>query len=373
MIRKNTMMKVGFIGCGGFAAGTHIPNVVKNPRFDLRAFCDLNEEILDQLKNKVPTAYTTTDMMRLFEDAEIEVIICSTKPDVRMPIMEAAVKYGKYLFVEKPLCYDDGQIETMNKLILDSDIKFMVGFNRPYSPMMQDVKKLYKQHKQGNTTIIYRIIGEGINLWPSHHYDAVINRGESTIIHEATHIFDLLNWITDLFPTSVYTAGGGNVDNIITLEYPNDVSAVVISGDNANAGVPKEYLEINTNSGCIKGYDFIELEAFGWETNEYINKTYDYTVGDKVFNTPIVEAEEKLRHWRQNVTPEQIKHGYYYDTIPKEDKGHYNELEFFRRAVAGEVAIETGIIAGAVTQLTASAAIKSCEQKQVIKLDFLSL
>ena len=24
-------MKVGFIGCGGFASGNHIPNTVKNP------------------------------------------------------------------------------------------------------------------------------------------------------------------------------------------------------------------------------------------------------------------------------------------------------------------------------------------------------
>jgi len=293
-----------------------------------------------------------------------------------MPIMEATVKYGKHLFVEKPLCYDDGQIETMNKLILDSDIKFMVGFNRPYSPMMQDVKKLYKQHKQhkqGNATIIYRIIGEGIRLWPFHHYDAVINNGESTIIHEATHIFDLLNWMTDSFPEAVYTAGGGNVDNIITLEYPNDVTAVIISGDNANAGVPKEYLEINTNSGCIKGHNFIELEAFGWDDNEYINRIYDYTIGGEVFNTPIAVAEEKMRHWRQHVTPEQIKVGYYYDTMIKEDKGHYNELEFFRRAVAGEVEIETGIIAGAITQLTASAAIKSYRQKQAIQLDFTEI
>ena len=363
-------MKIGFIGCGGFAGGNHIPNVMKNSEFDIRAFCDLNETVLDDLKAKVPTAYTTTDMMQLFEDPEIEAIICSTKPDVRMPIMAAAVKYGKHLFVEKPLCYADEQIAAMNNLIQGSNIKFMVGFNRPYSPIMQDVKQLYKQHRKGNTTIIYRIIGEGINLWPFHHYDAVINKGESTIIHEATHIFDLLNWITDSFPTSIYTAGGGNVDNIITLEYPDKVTAVVISGDNATAGMPKEYLEINTNAGIIKAHNFIELEACGWKDNTYINRTYDYTIGGEIFNTSLAEFEEKLRTWRQQLTPEQIAKGYYYDTIPKEDKGHYNELEFFRRAVAGEVEIETGIIAGAVAQMTASAAIKAWHDKQRINLEF---
>ncbi len=363
-------MKIGFIGCGGFAGGTHIPNVIKNPGFTIRAFCDLNKNVLQQLKDKVPEAYITTDMMRLFEDREIEAIICSTKPDVRISIMEAAVKYGKHLFVEKPLCYDDTDIAPMKELISGSDIKFMVGFNRPYSPMMQDVKQLYKKHKQGNTTIIYRIVGEGVRLWPSHHYDAVVNNGESTIIHETTHIFDLLNWLTELFPTSVYTAGGGNMDNIITLTYPDDITAVIISGDNGNAGFPKEELEINTNAGCIKGHNFIELEAFGWDKNQYIYKTYDYKVGEKAFNTSLSEFEEKLRCWRQNISKEEIKTGYYYDSIPKEDKGHYDELEFFRRAVTGKTEIETGIIAGAVAQLTATAAIKAYRQRQVVELDF---
>ena len=183
----------------------------------------------------------------------------------------------------------------------------------------------------------------------------------------------MLNWLTDSHPFSVYTAGGGNVDNIITLEYPGDVTAVIISGDNANAGVPKEYLEINTNCGTIKGHHFIELEAFGFAENEYFNKTYDYTVGSEVLNTPISRAEEKMRKWRKSLTPKQIKIGYYYDTMVKSDKGHYNELEFFRQAVAGEVAIETDVIAGAVAQLTASVAIKSWEQKQAIKLDFKQL
>ena len=133
-------MKTGFIGCGGFAGGTHIPNTIKNPNIEVRAFCDLNKTLLDNLQQKFPVDYVTTDMMKVFEDPKIEAVICSTKPDVRMPIMEAAVKYGKHLFVEKPLCYDDAQINDMIKLINGSGINFMVGFNRPYSPLMQDAK-----------------------------------------------------------------------------------------------------------------------------------------------------------------------------------------------------------------------------------------
>ncbi len=365
-------MKVGFIGCGGFTQGNHIPNVVKNPEMSIRAFCDLNQDYLKQLEQEYSPDYITTDMNKIFEDPEIEMLICGTKPDFRLPIMQRAVESGKALFVEKPLCYKDDEILPMLELIKDSGIKFMVGFNRPYSPMMQDIKPLFLKNRKGNTTIIYRIIGEA-RLWPFHHYDAVVNKNESTIIHEATHIFDLLNWLTNSFPFRVYTAGGGNMDNIITLEYPDDTTAVIISGDNSTAGIPKERLEINTNYGTIIGDHFVETLAFGFENLEFFRKTYDYTIGSKVFNTDGMEATEKQCAWRKSLTSEQIEKGYYYDTQIKVDKGHYGELEFFRRAIQEGLQVETGVVSGAVSNITAWKAIESCNNHSPVELDFSSI
>ena len=366
-------MKIGFIGCGGFARGNHIPNVAKNPNMSIRAFCDLDTGVLAQLQSEYAPDYVTTDIRKIFADDEIGMVICATKPDFRLPIMKMAVESGKALFVEKPLCYREDEIQPMVKLIKNSNIKFMVGFNRPYSPMMQDIKPLFKDRKrEGNTTIIYRIVGEA-RLWPFHHYDAVVNRKESAIIHETTHIFDLLNWLTDSFPFRVYTAGGGNMDNIITLEYPGNTTAVIVSGDNSTAGLPKERLEINTDFGTIIGDNFVESQAFGFEGQEFCTKTYGYTIGGKKFNSPVSETEEKMREWRQNITPEQIKYGYYYDTQVKVDKGHYNELEFFRKVIEKNLSVETGVVNGAVSNIIAWEAIESWKKHLPVELDFSQL
>ena len=369
---EGSKIKVGFIGCGGFAQGNHIPNVVKNPKMSIRAFCDLNEKYLDQLDSKYSPDYVTSDMDKIFEDSEIEMVICSTKPDFRLPVMQRAVKYGKPLFVEKPLCYQEDDVQPMIELIKKSNIKFMIGFNRPYSPIMQDIKPLFQKHRKGNSTIIYRIIGEA-RLWPFHHYDAVVNKKESTIIHEATHVFDLLNWLTDSFPFRVYTAGSGNMDNVITLEYPDDTTAVIISGDNSTSGYPKERLEINTNYGTIVGEHFVETTAFGFENIEFFNRTYDYTIGGKTFNTSAVEAAQKEREWRKSLTSEQIKKGYYYDTNVKVDKGHYGELEFFRYAIEDDLPIEIDVISGAVSNIIAWKAIESWNTHLPIELNFNQL
>ena len=364
-------MKVGFIGCGGFASGNHIPNAQSNPNLEIQAFCDLNEKHLEEISAEYKPAYVTSDMEKIFRDPEISMVICSTKPDFRLPIMKLAVKYGKHLFVEKPLCYKEDEVEEMVSLMKDAPIKFMVGFNRPFSPLMRELKSVYDKCKKGSATIIYRIIGEA-QLWPKHHYDAVVINRESTIIHEATHIFNVINWLTGLEPETVYTAGEGNMDNIITLTYPENVTAVIISGDNSTAGYPKERIEVNTNYGTIVGDHFTELVVAGFD-NIYTRKTFDYKIGTETFNTDGRCAEDKLRSWRKSITKEEINLGYYYDRQVKVDKGHYSEIEFFRRCILEDTKSEVDVMAGAVANLTAWRAIESFEKRTPVELDFSSL
>lgn len=85
-------------------------------------------------------------------------------------------------------------------------------------------------------------------------------RKESTVIREVTHIFDLLNWLTDSEPERVHTVGEGNTDNVLTLSYPNRVTAVIVAGDNGTLGFPKERLEIDTNYGTIVGDNYVVLD-----------------------------------------------------------------------------------------------------------------
>jgi predicted dehydrogenase len=80
-------MRIGFIGCGGFSGGNHIPNAAANPKFDIVAFCDLDEAKLSTLAEQYNPNYVTTDMRHLMTDPDIELIICGTKPDFRLPIM----------------------------------------------------------------------------------------------------------------------------------------------------------------------------------------------------------------------------------------------------------------------------------------------
>ncbi len=365
---NSKIMNVGVIGCGGFCKGNHLPNLQANPLVRIWALCDLNMELLDELKEKYQPDYVTTDFEKIFADPEIGMVVCATKPSFRIPIMEAAARTGKPLFVEKPLSMDREETEIMLELINRSGIPFMVGFNRPFSPMMQDAVKYYRQYcGQENTTIIYRIVGEA-RLWPPSHFKAVIDDRESTILHEVTHIFNLFNYITGKFPFSVYTAGGGNTDNILTLEYPGDITAVIIAGDNSTAGFPKEYLEINSGYTTIAGYHFVELNVTGADLHR-ANHLYPYHIGDDIFTTGRVQMEEYLWNFRRAITPEEQAYGYYYDKQVHVDKGHYGELEAFRQCIVTETPSPVDVVQGAAANFIAWAAIESWEQKKRIEIN----
>jgi myo-inositol 2-dehydrogenase/D-chiro-inositol 1-dehydrogenase len=370
-MQTEKILKVGFVGCGGHAQGCNIPVVAQNPNLKIRAFCDLNIEVLEALKDEYSPDYITQYFEKIFADPEIDMVVCATKPDFRMPVMEAAVKYRKPLFVEKPLAYTREDVYKMVRLMQPSGVPFMVGFNRPYSLMMQAIRPIYRRHQKGNTLISYRIVGEAA-VWPPEHREAVCEKKESTVIHETTHIFDLLNWLTGLEPEKVYMAGSGHIDNIIVLTYPDDIIATIVAGDNGSVGFPKERMEIDTNCGTIAGEFFTEMIVAGMGEDSGI-KTFEYTFNGKKYNDGATACRDKWLKWRRELTEEKRLIGHFSGQVPAVNKGHYEQHEYFRKQIISGKPVETDVVRGAAATLIAWEAIKSWETGNAVELDFSKL
>jgi len=159
------------------------------------------------------------------------------------------------------------------------------------------------------------------------------------------------------------------MDNIITLNYPDDTTAVIIAGDNGTSGFPKERIEIDTNFSVLTGDEFVELNAYGHDGTR-ITRTYDYKMAGRTLNTSIGEAAVNAWNWRQSITEEEKARGYYYERQVKVDKGHYNELEKFRQWIRNGEPSQTDVIQGAVANLTAWRAIESWEKNAPVEMDF---
>jgi predicted dehydrogenase len=369
-------LKLGVIGCGGFTLGKHLPNLAANPRYELRALCDVSQSTLDKAVSAYPPGYATDDFRRVCADAEVDALLVGTKPSFRLPIMAEAVRCGKHLFVEKPMSMTHAETLAMYRLLRGSGIRFMVGHNRPYSPIMRDAKALFTRARDisgtanSNTLIIYRIVGEA-QLWPEHHRAAIYG-GESTILHELTHIFDLVDWLVDDEPISVFAGGAGNMDNAVTLAYPGNITAVIVAGDNGSAGFPKESLEIDTNHCVISARGFVEL-AYAGERIGHGRTLYPYKYQGEARTSSLAEYEDLLWDVRSSITEADKAVGYYYTKMPVENKGHGEELDAFYNLVMNGAPIAADLRQSALSTLIALKAIESLRTRMPMRLEFPEL
>ncbi len=362
---------VGVIGCGGHACGNNIPGAAANPNLELVAFCDLRADVLDRLKRQYTPKFVTTDMEDVFKDPAVGLVVCATKPDVRIPVMKLAVKYRKPLFVEKPMAYSREDLMEACRIMGRAPVPFIVGFNRPYSPMMQAIKPLFEKHRTGQTTIAYRIVGESA-IWPPEHRHNVLVKGESTVVHETTHIFDLLNWLTDRRPHRVYMAGGGNVDNVVTLEYPDDITAVIVAGDNGSVGYPKERVEINTGCATVVGDFFVEMTVAGMG-GQFGRRVFPYRYQGRTFEDGFEGVKRKWLDWRAGLSEEKRAVGHFFGQTPEIDKGHNAQLESFRRMALAGAPRPDLVARGALPNVIAEAALESWRQKRPQVIDYAEL
>ncbi|MBI4026510.1 MAG: Gfo/Idh/MocA family oxidoreductase [Verrucomicrobia bacterium] len=147
------VLRVGFVGCGGFIRGNHLPNLAGEPGFKIRALCDLKQDVLDELRMVYSPDYVTTRFSDLANDKDLDLIIIGTSPHVRVSLIREAAIGGKAIFTEKPMSMGWDDTREILRILKAHPVPFMVGMNRPYSRIMQEVKRIFDKHRKGPTLI----------------------------------------------------------------------------------------------------------------------------------------------------------------------------------------------------------------------------
>ena len=102
---------------------------------------------------------------------------------------------------------------------------------------------------------------------------------------------------------------------------------------------------------------------------KYFGAGADYTEIKKQYNDLVLGMEEKLREFRNGITPEELEYGYYYDRQVCVDKGHAAEMEAFRQCAAEHVPSPVDLYAGAAANIIAYRAVQSWQEKRRIPLN----
>lgn len=134
-LHMNTL-KVGVIGAGSISQH-HLTPYKNNPNVTLLAVCDMNLERAQKTAEQYGAPHAYSDYNELLANDDIEAVSICTWNDTHAEISIAALKAGKHVLVEKPLCRTVEEALKIEQAVKESGKILQVGFVRRYDPNAQ--------------------------------------------------------------------------------------------------------------------------------------------------------------------------------------------------------------------------------------------
>jgi len=262
-------LNVGVIGCGGFARGIHIPNMINNPKFNLYAVADINETAARDTANDAHIERWTTNPDQLLSDKAVDAVLIATRHDFHAELSVKSAEAGKHVICEKPMGMNRDECKAVAEAVKRKNVKYTVGYNRGMAPLVVRARELLES-THGKKLIYHRIQAP----FPEDDWTHNPLIGGGRFIGEGCHIFDLLCELAQAPPVSVYASGGTflNPENvkipdsgIVTIGFADGSVGTTLIASAGCAEFPKEATEIYCNNKAIYIDNFIKLSYFGFE------------------------------------------------------------------------------------------------------------
>ena len=265
---QNKKLIIGLIGCGSFAQGTHLPLLLPNKNCKIKAIATKSQKTADICKNKYRPDYVTTNYKKILKDPDIDTVFIYTQHHTHARFAIEALKAGKNVYVEKPMGITYQECLKVHDMVRNTNLNYCIGFNRRYSPLIINVKKLIKE-RMNPLIINYRIASSFI---PGSHWVFDPQTGGGPIIGEFCHFVDLILYLINSKPIEVFALGGAmshkNTDVydscVVMIRFQNGSIANLIYTDLNGPNMPKERIEIYSGDSAIIIEDFKKMKTSGF-------------------------------------------------------------------------------------------------------------
>jgi len=254
---------LSFIGVGSYASSVLIPAFSKaGAEFDTlssrRGFTP------SFVGRRFGFKSVTTDIDCLFSPGSSPTLVISTRHNSHASLVSRALKAGKNVFVEKPLCLTLAELEEIESLTLESRSTLMVGFNRRFSPLVTSLRGYLSNTPK---SFVYTINSGQL---PDAHWlnDPLVGGGR--LLGEACHFVDLLRFLTSSPILDIQILSRpltGPLDRpqtfILSISFADGSVGSINYYSNGTKYFPKERLEIFSSGRIFRIDNFRKLSAWG--------------------------------------------------------------------------------------------------------------
>jgi predicted dehydrogenase/threonine dehydrogenase-like Zn-dependent dehydrogenase len=264
------VIRVGLVGAGGFAQGTHVPNLLKlRDRFAIRAVMSRTGSTAKAVAARAEAAYATTDLDEILADPEIDLVLVATRHDLHARQAIAALRAGKNVFVEKPTALNEDELSELETFFAENGNApvMMTGFNRRFAPSIARARTLLA----GRTTPIVADYRMNAGYIPLDHW-VHGPEGGGRNVGEACHVYDLFDSLVGGAEVEDVTAQAIRADGrrltasdnfAATIRYADGSVCTLTYTALGHREHPKERLEIFADNRVISLDDYKTLTVTG--------------------------------------------------------------------------------------------------------------
>jgi len=283
-------VSIGFIGAGSYAQSHLLPNIPKSNDVALNGVMTTTGTSSRSVAERYGFDFCTTNEKDIIENNDINTVFITTRHDSHAYFVMKALKAGKHVFIEKPLCLNEQELsqiadllnsmttedfasslqppisnqEASTKLPIHQSTDppiLMVGYNRRFSPFIRQIKD---EFGHGAVAMVYRINAGSI---PKDSWIQDTEFGGGRIVGEVCHFVDTLSFLAGSLAVSVYAAAMKEHDNLndtlnVTLTFQNGSIGTISYLANGDKSLAKERIEVFAHGATAIVDDFKELTVY---------------------------------------------------------------------------------------------------------------
>lgn len=259
---------VAFLGAGNYASRVLMPTF-KAAGAELHTVVSGGGVSAVHHGRKQGFLNASTDSSATINNASVGAVVVATRHDSHARYVLEALRAGKHVFCEKPLCLT---LEELTEIEVEASARssqqLMVGFNRRFSPHVLKIKELLNAVSEAKSFVMTVNAG----AIPADHWTQDSEVGGGRIVGEACHFIDLLRYLADS-PIADFNAtaigkqsGSTHSDKVtIVLSFEDGSAGTIHYLANGHKGFPKERLEVFCAGRVLQLDNFRKLRGWGWK------------------------------------------------------------------------------------------------------------
>ena len=200
----NPVEQLDVIGAGNFVRTMLLPSL--RGMIPLGTIVNNTALSANHVRDKFGFVEASTDPEATLGQAGAGAVLIGTRNHLHAPMVMAALKSGRHVFVEKPLCLSLVELAEIDATVSEHPQSVQVGFNRRFAPAAKRLRDGLAG-QSGPKVIQIRINAGAIE---AEHWVHAASEGGGRLLGEACHFIDLARFLV-AEPIAVVSAEAAQV------------------------------------------------------------------------------------------------------------------------------------------------------------------